>query len=212
MAEDRLPAGVAVRGIGLMLLVTAGLALAGPPTMESVVLFNTTCAQCHEMECSRRLSFASSAPVANASGHIQNYAGPLGATKVAELFGLIKYTKTQCDYYAPQVAAPPDGIWSAEALAPLGTPSRTGWFVPLGNLRAGAWTLDLALQSDRTVEIEVVSRSGPVVQGEVAPAEQGAHLTFIVNDAGTPHFLRLRGHAPISFTRAVLDEQRGKGN
>jgi hypothetical protein len=76
-------------------LITTGstLGFADVPTTVSVVVFNTVCAQCHEMECSQRLSFSSNSPADNARSHIQNYAGSLDVTKIEDLFGLIKYTK-----------------------------------------------------------------------------------------------------------------------
>lgn len=193
-----------------LMLVAAHSGFAGTPTTGSVILFNTVCAQCHEMECSRRLSFSSSAPAGDARGHIQNYAGPQDAAKLEELFGLIEYTKTRCDYYAPEMAVPRDGIWSASDLAPLATPSRTDWFVPLGTLPEKTWVLALRLSGDQPIEIEIVNRLGLVAQGQSAPGTDEVRLAFAVVDAGLPHFLRLRSRGPIRFTQAILaaDAQR----
>ncbi len=178
--------------------------LAEGPATGSVVLFNTVCAQCHEMECSRRLTFPPESSTTDARGHVQNYAGHEGLSRMQDLLALIAFTKTRCDYYAPKVPIPADGIWSSAALAPLATPDRTGWFVPLGELPAGSHLLRLEIASRQAIDIEVLTRTGVVAEERVAAASHEAHVSFRVVAPGTPHFLRLRSRTPVTFRAAAL--------
>lgn len=190
--------------VGAMLAFGSANA-AEPPSTTSVVLFNTVCAQCHELECSGRLTFSCDAvPSARARGHMENYAGALAPDKAAELYGLLEYTKTQCDYYAPQAQIPGDGVWSAAALLPLATPTKTGWFVPIGTLDAGKWRLRMTVTGGQPIDIEVMTREGTVAQERVSPEGREASMAFNVADAGFPHFLRLRSRAPLSLDGIAL--------
>jgi len=180
---------------------------AAPPTTGSVVLFNTVCAQCHEMECSSRLSFSSDSAIESVNGHVQNYADTFNKTQIEELISLIEYTKTQCDYYAPEVSIPRDGVWSKSALAPLATPTRTGWFVPLGNLSAGAWVVHLNAAGEQPVELEIVTRRNIVAQETLASGH--ANIVFSV-PGSTPHFLRLRSRAAIILNGVTVSPANGQ--
>lgn len=194
------------RRIALSLALASTLALAGDPTTGSVVLFNTVCARCHELECSRRLSFPSASPAADARGHIENYAGAEGAAMVGDLVGLLDYTKTQCDYYAPDVPIPADRVWPAAALAPLATRDRRSWFLPLGELPAATLRLSLELSGEQPIEIEVLSRAGVAAEAVAAPGSRRAQVIFRAEAPGLPHFLRLRSRAPIALSGAALEE------
>jgi len=43
--------------VGLLLLISPAFAVEDKAFTESVVIFNTICAKCHEAQCSGRLSF-----------------------------------------------------------------------------------------------------------------------------------------------------------
>ncbi len=72
----------------------------------AVVRFNTVCANCHEGECSGRLSFQSGADAAR--GHMERYLGKITSAEGAALFSLLRYTKEHCSHY-PVTAAWPAG-------------------------------------------------------------------------------------------------------
>ena len=92
--------------IGSLALITAlccTSAAANEIPQSTIVRFNTVCANCHEGECSGRLSFQSGA--AAARQHMQRYLGPIVDADVAAFFDLLRYTKENCAHY-PQ--AQPD--------------------------------------------------------------------------------------------------------
>lgn len=111
-----------------------------PPA--TVVRFNTVCANCHEGECSGRLSFQSG--VAGAAGHLRRYLGALSEREAADLFALLKYTKEQCRQYPVEAAVPADGRWGAGELEKWRNPVEGGYFIPLGALPSGEQRVSLS--------------------------------------------------------------------
>jgi hypothetical protein len=81
-----------------------------------------------------------------------------------------------------------NGVWSTSALAPLATPSRTGWFVPLGALPVSDWVLKLKVSGDQLIEIEVLTRQGVVAQEQMPIGVREVSLTLGVSEPGIPHF------------------------
>jgi len=71
---------------------------AEPPTPSTlpVLRFNTVCANCHEGECSGRLSFLLG-PEATFS-HIRRFAGDADDILVRELQALLEHMKQECAY------------------------------------------------------------------------------------------------------------------
>lgn len=178
------------------LMAGTGTYGAGPPP-ATVIQFNTVCARCHEMECSRRLSFGSADDPTHARTHVENHGGPQTPEALAGFRALLEFTKTQCDYYPPAVDPPADGIWSAERLRPLRTPDGRFWFVPLGPAGKGLLRLTLDFSAETEVEAEVIDRDGGNVE-VVLPAGDARRLLEVpLARAGLPQYLRLRSREPV---------------
>ena len=64
----------AFRLVGLLLLISPSFAVEDKAFTESVVIFNTICAKCHEAECSGRLTFDKA--FETSTSHILRYYGP----------------------------------------------------------------------------------------------------------------------------------------
>lgn len=112
----------------------------------TVVRFNTVCTNCHEGECSGRLSFQSGVPAA--SNHIRRYLGALSEPEVVDLFALLKYTKEQCRQFPVKPEIPASGKWGAKELESWRNPVEGGYFVPLGTLKSGEHRLHLIFAGD----------------------------------------------------------------
>lgn len=122
-----------------------------PPA--TVVRFNTVCANCHEGECSGRLSFQSGA--AAAANHLRRFLGVLSEREIADLFALLKYTKEQCRQYPVTAAVPANGRWGVKELGIWRNPVEGGYFIPLGTLKPGGYRASLLFAGDPQGKVRV---------------------------------------------------------
>ena len=127
----------------LAVLLSASGHAAEPIPAASVVRFNTVCANCHEGECSGRLSFHTGAH--EARGHMQRYLGNITDREAENLFGLLRYTKEQCAYYPLASPIKPDQALTASELSAWRKVQEGGFFIPLGALGKGEYQLRLDL-------------------------------------------------------------------
>jgi hypothetical protein len=196
------------------LLLALGLALAcggfapdapprrDGPSLESAVIFGTTCARCHEAECSGRLTFDTRAQ--GAAEHIRRYAGPVSDASVDELFGQLETMKRACAYPPLPVALPRDGVWEAESLARFATPTRESWLVPFGRLAPGRYAVDLALDTSAHVHLEILTRDFDLLLEEpLACGEAGASVAFDLGRRADV-LLRLYATRPIRMQHLAL--------
>ena len=140
-----------------MLFFTFPLHLSSAPKVENsstktAVIFNTLCAKCHEGECSGRLSFDTGSKAA--SSHIKRYAGDANISKgeTAEFFSLLNHMKTECALWMPD-----NGKWRVENLSRFALPSAKGYFIPLGLLKEGKYTIEIKIKEETHFRIEVLS-------------------------------------------------------
>lgn len=118
------------------------------PALDAVVQFHTVCNDCHEGECSGRLSFDSGS--AAARGHIERYLGATPEASIAALFAMLRHVKETCSHYPAVPLRPAAGAWEAEELAPWRNARAGAYFIPLGPLGAGR--RQLLLEFDRPAE------------------------------------------------------------
>lgn len=191
-------------GVAAVLLAAAlGLAAGGEASLESGVLFGTTCARCHEGECSGRLSFESGPEAA--VGHIRRHAGPVSDASVQELFALLERMKKDCAYPPLAAPIPEDGIWSSQLLARLCIPSRRACLLPLGTLEPGSCAIELRFDGEPHVHAEVVTRGFDLLLDEAVAIEAGKAAAAFDVSQGTEAFLRIFGQAPVPITRVSLE-------
>ncbi|RRS29828.1 MAG: hypothetical protein P794_10070 [Epsilonproteobacteria bacterium (ex Lamellibrachia satsuma)] len=141
----------------LTCFLTFPLYLSSAPKVENssiktAVIFNTLCAKCHEGECSGRLSFDTGSKVAG--NHIKHYAGDINISKeeIKEFFTLLNHMKTECIVWMPDA-----GKRNMKKLSLFALPSGKGYFVPLGSLQKGKYSLEIKLKEDIHFRIEVLS-------------------------------------------------------
>jgi len=119
-----------------------------PPSIATIVEFNTVCSDCHAGECSGRLSFDSGP--AEARAHIERYLGNTHEVPIAALFAMLRHVKETCSHYPMVPLRPATGSWEAAELAPWRNARAGAYFIPLGRLAAGR--RQLALEFDRPAE------------------------------------------------------------
>ena len=122
---------------------------------QATLRFATACADCHEGECSGRLSFARR-PEAAAT-HIRQYAGPVGDDLARELYAALERMKTDCRYQMPGAAIDLlGGELAGPRLAQLRDPWSGFYIVPLIRLAPGRYRLSGELAGDGRIRIEAV--------------------------------------------------------
>lgn len=173
------------------LLLAVLLAAAEPaPRCESLAIFATTCARCHEAECSGRLTFTGGPE--RARDHVRRYTGALADERVDDLVELLRATKLDCRVH--EAAAADCGALPGEAqrLRRMHVPAERAWFVPLGV--PGAGPRRLALRFDRDTQPSVRLSTGgfeTLLESTPTTRERVVELSFEA-PAGQALFLRLR--------------------
>jgi hypothetical protein len=196
-------------------VVFAGLLLLGQPglaqdaSLEAFVRFNTVCASCHEGQCSGRLSLDWEAD--GVESHVRRYAPAIPDAQVRELCALLASMKQECRLPPFPVAPPADRRWSGELLGRFSLPSRTHWFLPLGRVGAGRWTLGLAGVSASAVRVEIVDESFELLADDsVGFGAAPAAVAFAVEEASTLH-ARITAREPVDLREVALTRARPAG-
>jgi hypothetical protein len=143
MAGGTLKARRIAAVLALQLAAFAMAAGAQPPaSIATIVQFHTVCSNCHEGECSGRLSFDSGA--AAARSHIERHLETKDDVHVAALFAMLRHVKENCSHYPAVPIRPAVGAWEAEELAPWRNAFAGAYFIPLGQLAPGRRGIELA--------------------------------------------------------------------
>lgn len=195
----------------LLFMLAAALApaaaraqLPDPAALAAVVQFNTMCSNCHEAECSGRMSFDSDS--AAARSHIERHlGGPASETHVAALFAMLRHVKETCRHYPVVPIRPARGTWLAEELAPWHNPQAGAYFIPLGKLAAGRQQIHLEFDRAADGHARVDTDRMEIVADERL-CRDGSKTIEIDASGDIEHFLHLKsGQAVlrrIEFRRA----------
>jgi hypothetical protein len=171
--------------------------------LRSQVIFGTSCARCHEGECSGRLTFDRDSEAA--STHIERYAGASARAAIDEYFGQLERMKTRCSYARMELAPPEGGVFDQSLLAPLCAASQQSCFVPLGALEPRRYRVTLRLVEPRHVHAEVLTAAFELIVDEYLEVEAlEADLSF-KTEVRTDHFLRLRADGPLRLQRLAVE-------
>lgn len=183
----------------LALLITTSSHATEPIPAASVVRFNTVCANCHEGECSGRLSFHTGA--SEARSHMQRYLGIITEREAEHLFGLLRYTKEQCTHYPLPSPLQAGSRLSAGELAAWRNTQEGGYFIPLGALGKGEYRLRLDLSVTSNGKIKLTdSRFEPLLEESLCPQQDTLELDFKAE--GGPHYLTIK--APVVVDSLLL--------
>lgn len=143
--------------LGLFLLIPPVFSKEDTAFTESVVIFNTICAKCHEAQCSGRLSFDNT--IKKSTNHILRHysqaSGKLWLQK--ELFEILNYMKKKCAYYPMQTTIPLKKIWEGETLEKFTTLMEKNYFIPIGKFTPGTYQIEFELERDVKVTVHLIS-------------------------------------------------------
>lgn len=183
----------------LACLAAAMPAAATTPT--ATVRFGTSCAHCHEGECSGRLSFAQDPEAAFA--HIRQYAGPTDDELARQLSATLARMKSDCRYPPMAVASLDRGL-DAAGLAPFLDPWSGDYFLPLGGLAPGSYRLIVDVDGGGRVRIELIDAGfDPLIDRCLTPDGPRLELAVVLGDS-REYFLRLRPRGPLRVQRVTL--------
>lgn len=172
------------------LLLAAAAAHAQPAaSLAAIVQFHTVCNNCHEGECSGRLSFDSGPAAARA--HIERHLGTTRDVEVGALFAMLRHVKETCSHYPAVPIRPATGAWEAEELAPWRNALAGAYFIPLGSLAAGRRQLRLEFDAPAEGSARIDDGRMETVGDECLCREAAKSVAF---DAatGTSYFLHLK--------------------
>lgn len=169
---------------------------------KTAVIFNTLCAKCHEGECSGRLSFNSDSQ--SASSHIKRYAEEKNLSKgeTKDFFTLLEHMKKECVLWMPD-----NGGWKPENLLHFALPSQHGYFIPLGMLKHGKYSLHIETKEDIRFRVEVISSHfDPFLDRSICSRGEEQRLLFNI-DAPVSVFLRIRSRMPLHVTALKIEKE-----
>jgi hypothetical protein len=179
----------------LVLGLPAAEADAQPPAaIETVVRFHTVCNNCHEGQCSGRLSFDSGAAAAHS--HVERYVGKASDVRVAALFAMLRHVKETCSHYPAVPIRPATGTWEAAELAPWRNAVAGAWFIPLGTLTAGRRQLRLEFDGATEGSARIDDDRMETVADERLCGDTAKTVEFDAS-ANVPYYLHLKAGSRI---------------
>jgi len=201
----------AFRLVGLLLLISPSFAVEDEAFTESVVIFNTICAKCHEAECSGRLTFDEA--FEKSTSHILRYYGPASEKKwlQKELFDILNYMKGKCAYYPMKVKLPLTRDWRGEILDRFTTSMESNYFIPVGNFSPGQYRIELELDKDVKITAHLISEEFEMVIEDCYPSsDRRLSIPFLIEDLGYYYF-RMYPLEPVRITRLAIISLGNKG-
>ncbi|RLJ18147.1 hypothetical protein DJ030_12165 [bacterium endosymbiont of Escarpia laminata] len=143
--------------LGLLMFLPPVFSAEGEAFTESVVIFNTICAKCHEAQCSGRLSFDEA--FEKSSSHVLRHYGQASGKQwlQKELFDILNYMKGKCAYYPTQTLIPSKRVWNRAILDKFTTLMERNYFIPVGHFTPGRYRIELELERDAKVITHLIS-------------------------------------------------------
>ncbi len=174
------------------------------PFTESVVIFNTICAKCHEAQCSGRLSFDDA--LEKSANHIQRYYGPASGKQwlQKELFDILNYMKEKCAYYPSNSSVPLKKTWGSDVLEEFTTLLGRNYFLPVGSLSPGSYRLAFELEKDTRATVHLISEEFDMVVDDCFDSSnKQIDIKFSIEDSGN-YFFRMYPREPVRITRLSI--------
>jgi len=165
---------------------------------KTAVIFNTLCAKCHEGECSGRLSFDTGSEAAHT--HIKRYAidDNISESDIKEFFALLNHMKKECSLLMPDKEKP-----KPEDISRFAIPSRKAYFIPLGLLKKGTYSLILSAKEKLHYRVEVLSNHFDHFTDVSTSPDRKEKIHFTV-DEPTRTFLRIQSKKTLHIQTIKL--------
>ena len=193
--------------VGLLLPVSPSFAVEDKAFTESVVIFNTICAKCHEAQCSGRLSFDES--FKKSTSHILRYYGQASGKQwlQKELFDILNYMKERCAYYPMQTPVPLKKVWGGDILDKFTTLMERNYFIPVGNFSPGRYRIDLELEKDVKVTVHLIFEEFEwVIEDCYQSSDRQIRISFLIEEQGDCYF-RMYPREPVKIIRLAIIPQ-----
>ena len=190
--------------LSLLLIPYDAFPVGDEPFSESVIIFNTICAKCHEAQCSGRLSFGDAYEAS--SSHIIRHYNQASEKKwlQKELFSILNHMKENCAYYPMQVPVPAKRIWNSEILEKMTTLLERNYFIPIGPFTPGRYNLELKLAKDAKITAHLVSETFEmVVEDCYQSSDQRLVIPFSIEEPGN-YYVRVYPREPVQITRLAI--------
>jgi len=193
--------------LGLFLFISTAFAAEDKAFTESVVIFNTICAKCHEAQCSGRLSFDES--FEKSTSHILRYYGQASGKQwlQKELFDILNYMKERCAYYPMQTPVPLKRVWGDDILDRFTTLMERNYFIPVGNFFPGHYRIDLELEKDVKVTAHLISEEFEwLIEDCYQSSDRQIRISFLIEEQGDYYF-RMYPREPVRINRLAIISQ-----
>lgn len=171
---------------------------------ESVVIFNTICAKCHEAQCSGRLTFDDA--LTSSAGHILRYYGEASDKQwlQRELFEILNYMKERCSYYPMNTVVPATWVWESGILDKLSTLLERNYFIPVGGLTPGSYRIELELEHRAKLTAQLITEEFDLIFEEYHESNNRyMNIPFVVESYGI-HYFRVYPNKPVRITRLAI--------
>ncbi len=122
------------------------------------------CANCHEGECSGRLSFNSGASAA--ANHVRRYLDNVSEKQLDALYAVLRFTKEHCHVYPVKATDIWDWNRRQDALIRWRNPDNDRYFIPLGALKLGTYELRMTMAEDVQGQWRVIDEDFEIVAEE----------------------------------------------
>ncbi len=195
--------------LGFLLLLSPISSAEDRNFTESVVIFNTICAKCHEGECSGRLSFDGA--FEKSTSHILRYygaaSGKHGLQK--ELFDILNYMKGKCAYYPMRGSVPVRRNWGPEILDRFNILMKRNYFIPIGRFSVGSYHMALELERDTRASIHLISEIFETAIEDCFVSENKTiNIPFTIEERGDYYF-RMYQREPVRIIRLSISTMEG---
>ena len=190
--------------LGYFLPIPPASAVEDEAFSESVVIFNTICAKCHEAECSGRLSLEED--FEKSTSHILRHYGQVSGKKwlQKELFDILNYMKVRCAYYPMQAAVPLKRVWEGEIVDKCATLMERNYFIPVGNFKPGYYRIELDLEKDVKITAQLISEKFEwVFEDCYQSSDQRISIPFLIEEKGNYYF-RMYPRKPAKIIKLAI--------
>lgn len=163
-------------------------------TLKSCVTFNTLCSKCHEGECSGRLAFNEGSE--KSTYHIKRYAenDDISNNEIKEFFTLLNFMKKECLLFMPE-----DINYNQHKLESFATTTFKEYFIPLGVLKKGNYSISIRTKEDVSFRMELISKHfDSYLDITIYESIKKKEFEFKIGK-DTNYFLRIKSKKPLYF-------------